>query len=473
MSPIDLSAVWNPDPGRRSAGARRRGAIGLSLRQLRHRFLEILLILIGIAVGVGVLTGMGGFLRFLGALESDTLLLQPELEAVTVRPRTFDMAELYGVDAAPAVPVSHAFAQPIQLTTDDVLAARKELPGVAAIIAGFGGSSSSPIANVDGRPLETPPDDAQDTGPLMLSIERVTPDEFAFRRRTFLAGRTITWEEFADGRAVIVLEQEGAERLFPGLDPADVVGKTVSTLSDPESQGGGWLIVGIVAKQDLSPLMQAFTFPDSREVIGYVSHTAGQSQPRQLNQISFTPADPDATDQLIAEIEQFFALRHGADTVTITDPRETLRDLRSSQRTVTLTLMGLAALALFVAAINILNLFTARVIRRRRLTAMSIALGAERRLLFGATLGEALLLGLGGSLLGLLPAYGVLSFLRSLLLADLTGADEALRELLQITLTVPDVLLGFAAGIGTSLLFGLYPAYLSASVDVAEGLRRE
>lgn len=492
MSPIDLSAVAQLDPGRRSAGARWRGTIRLSLRQLRHRLLESLLILLGIAVGVGVLTGMGGFLRFLSEFERESMYLQPELRAVTVRPRTFDMAELYGIDAAPAVPVGPAFINPIQLTSDDVLAARSQVAGAAEIIGGLSGSSSSPIITVDGRPLGAATGDSGASGSataapgagfaggvsgassLWLRIERITPDEFAFRGRGFLAGRAFTWEEYAEGRLVLVLEQEGAERLFPGLDPAEVIGKTVSTRSlDPQQQGGGWQIVGVLAKEELSPLMQALRFGNEQEVVGYVPHTAGEREPYRLPQISFTPADPAATDLLIAEVEQFFALHYGPDSVTITDPSETLRELNRNQRSVTLTLMGLAALALLVAAINILNLFTARVIRRRRLAAMSVALGAERRSLFGVTLTEAILLGVGGSLLGMLPAYGVIALLRSLLLGSMAGAGPELRALINVTLTWPDVFLGLLTGVGTSLVFGLYPAYLSASVDPSEGLRRE
>lgn len=490
MSPIQLSTVSPIDPGRRSAGARWRGTIRLSLRQLRHRFLESLLILVGIAVGVGVLTGMGGFLRFAAEFENESLRLQPELRAVTVRPRTFDMAELYGIDAVPAVPVAAGLLEPLELTSDDVLAARAQISQAVEIVGGLSGSSSSPIAAVDGRPLDAgdsgspgSPDAApgpgfsggvSSAGSLSLRIQRVTPDEFAFQGRTIIAGRAFTWEEYAEGRTVIVLEQEGAERLFPGLDPAEVIGKTVSTLAlDRQHQGGGWQIVGIVVKEELSPLMQAMRFESDREVVGYVPHTAGQSEPYRLMQISFTPADPSLTGLLVAEVEQFFALRHGPDRVVVTDPVSTLREINRSQRSVTLTLMGLAALALLVAAVNILNLFTARVIRRRRLAAMCVALGAERRWLFGATLTEAILLGVGGSLLGTLPAYGVIAFLRSLILGGTAGLGESLGDLIQVTLTLPDVLSGLAAGVGTSLVFGLYPAYLNASMEPAEGLRRE
>ena len=73
MAPIDLAAVWKPDPSKQSALARWRGIVRIAQRQLRHRFLENLLILLGIALGVGVLTGMGSFWRFLVSLDEDLL----------------------------------------------------------------------------------------------------------------------------------------------------------------------------------------------------------------------------------------------------------------------------------------------------------------------------------------------------------------------------------------------------------------
>src|SRR5690606_2227655 len=187
-----------------------------------------------------------------------------------------------------------------------------------------------------------------------------------------------------------------------------------------------------------------------------------------------TPAPGATPEQLVNEVELFFAQRHGPDRVTVTNPVETLRELNQNRSATVLALMGLAALALVVAAINVLNLFTARVSRRRRLMAMNVALGADRRLLFQLTLLEALLLGVAGSVVGFLPAHGVVTVLRALLVAEAAAASQGLADLVSgVGIGWPDVLLGLAAGIGTSLLFGLYPAFLSASIDIAGGLRGE
>ncbi len=476
MAPIDLAAVWKPDPSKQSALARWRGIVRIAQRQLRHRFLENLLILLGIALGVGVLTGMGSFLRFLVSLDEDLLRSQPEMQSVIARPRTFDASELWGVGSPPAVRLAAELAEPVQLSTDDLIAARRELADAEHVVAGGIVIRAYAITSVGGRPVQA---DDQEQGASIteyrLQLQRATPDEMAFRGRPMIAGRSFSWDDYAEGRRALILEEEGVTVLFPGLEPAEVIGQSIGTAGLGAEQGGAWQIVGVVAKQELNPFMAALQPPKRPgEVVGYAPHTAGESQPVPIMQISVTPAPGATPEQLVNEVELFFAQRHGPDRVTVTNPVETLRELNQNRRATVLALMGLAALALVVAAINVLNLFTARVSRRRRLMAMNVALGADRRLLFQLTLLEALLLGVAGSVVGLLPADGVVAVLRALLVAEAALASPGLADLVAgIGIGWPDVLLGLAAGIGTSLLFGLYPAFLSASIDIASGLRGE
>jgi|GEM_PF-1706359 len=475
MAQIDLSAVWNPDPSRRTSGATLRGMARLSYKQLRHRFLESLLILLGIALGVGVLTGMSAFLRFLVALDDQALRFQSELKAVNIRPRAFDTSELWANDAPAAIPLTADLIEPPELTTDDLLAVRQEVSGAAYVVGNDGITIGDPIVAVDGVPLTQEGESRGASLEFTLRLQGSTPDQTAFRGRTLIAGRTFNWDEYAEGRRLVILEEESVEKLFPGLDPAEAVGRILSTRSSSAAQGSGWQIVGVVAQEEQNPFLVLINVPGARnEIMAYAPHTAIESQPAALMQINVTPAEGVTPEQLVNEIEVFFAQRLGPDRVTVTNPAETLRDINRSRRTTVLTLMGLAALALFVAAINILNLFTARVIRRRRLMAMSVALGADRRLLFRLTLTEALLLGIGGGLLGMLPAYGVITILKMLLMGEMQAMSQAFVELISsMGIGWPDALLGLLAGAGVSIAFGLYPAYLGASIDAAQGLRGE
>ncbi|MFO7318604.1 MAG: ABC transporter permease [Bacillota bacterium] len=471
MAQLDLSNIWMPDPARRSRAAVVRGMARLSYKQLRHRFLESLLILLGIALGVGVLTGTETFLRFSASLDAEVLRSQAELQAVNIRPRTFDTSQLWTGDAPAAVRLTPDVIEPLELTTEDLLAIKGELESGRYVVAPSSIITYQRIVEAGGRPAVA--DDGA-SRPLEVSLRQATPDEMAFRGRALLAGRMFSWEEYAEGRYVAVLEEESVEALFPGASPAEAVGQTFVATGYGGGQPGQWQVVGVVAKEELNPILAAMGPGVSADIVAYVPHTASAGEPVTLTQISVTPAEGVSTEQLVSDVEVFFAQRHGPERVSVTNPLEQLQELSRSQRTTVLSLMGIAAMALLVAAINILNLFTARVIRRRRLMSMSVALGADRRLLFRLTLTESLLLGVAGSLVGLLLARGIVAILRMLLLSQAASLGPGFEELFgALGLGWPDVLLGLAAGAGVSLAFGLYPAFLGASFDAAEGLKGE
>lgn len=477
---IDLSSVWQPDPARRSRLARLRGLVRLSGKQLRHRFLESLLIVLGIAVGVGVLTGTESVVRFLVKLDTELLLSIPSFRAVTARPRTLDLSELYGVDGGvPALRLSGALLDPITLTTEDLIAAKSEVPAIGQASAGRSGASSSLISAVDGQPVALQPDQADQgtTAPLRLYVELYTPDDLAFQNRELVAGRNMTWEEYVEGSPVLLLEEESAALLFPDLPVQEVVGRTVTAARLPAagvSGGVEWRIVGVLAKVEPTFLgVIDFTSSSENEARGYGPHTTGASEPVPLSELNFLPAEGVTVEELVAELDLFFAQRHGEEYVALVNPTESLRALTQNTRTVTLTLMGLASLALLVASLNILNLFTARVIRRRRVSAMSVALGAERRSLFGRIMTEALLLGVGGSLLGLLLAHGITVLIKGFFMSQMGAVELGQSPFAGLGLSWANVAIGLAAGAGASCLFGIYPAYLNASMNPADGLRTE
>ena len=105
----------------------------------------------------------------------------------------------------------------------------------------------------------------------------------------------------------MILEEEGVTVLFPGLEPAEVIGQDIGTAGLGAEQGGAWQIVGVVAKQELNPFMAALQPPKRPgEVgVGYAPHTAGESQPVPIMQISVTPAPGATPEQLVNEVELF------------------------------------------------------------------------------------------------------------------------------------------------------------------------
>ena len=133
-------------------------------------------------------------------------------------------------------------------------------------------------------------------------------------------------------------------------------------------------------------------------------------------------------------------------------------------RTALLVFFGAVALVLAVACTNVANLMLARGTERRRELALRMALGAGRGRLLRQMLTESTVLALGGGLLGLGVAYGLM---RVLLRMD-TAAIPRLNEV-----GLDPFVLAFSLliSIGSGIAFGIAPALFGMRTDPGQSLK--
>ena len=119
-----------------------------------------------------------------------------------------------------------------------------------------------------------------------------------------------------------------------------------------------------------------------------------------------------------------------------------------------LLLLGVVALVLLIAIVNVANLMIGQTAARQRELALRASLGATAGRLARQLLTEAVVLALTGGALGTLLAFGQLTMLKHWLPADTPRLAGV---------TIDQRILAFTAAIslGSGLLFGLLPAWRS------------
>jgi predicted permease len=139
--------------------------------------------------------------------------------------------------------------------------------------------------------------------------------------------------------------------------------------------------------------------------------------------------------------------------IKVADGASGLSDVRGNYRTPLLLLMGIVALVLLIACVNVANLLLARASSRTREITIRLAMGANRRRLLQQLLTESCLLGLMGGVLGaFLSIWGV---------RLLVGMFESGTTL---PLSPDWRVFGFTIGLAllTGVIFGMVPALQSS-----------
>ncbi|HYL92392.1 MAG TPA: ABC transporter permease, partial [Alphaproteobacteria bacterium] len=141
-----------------------------------------------------------------------------------------------------------------------------------------------------------------------------------------------------------------------------------------------------------------------------------------------------------------------------------LDDLVGDVKPALMVLLAAVGCVLLIACANLANLLLARATNRVREVSIRIALGATRRRIIGQMLLEGMLLGLGGSVLGLLMASSGLRLLTRIAPQDIPRLGE---------IRLDGTVLAFAVLLGafTAIAFALVPAMQTARAGSLDAMR--
>ncbi|WP_395790746.1 ABC transporter permease [Aquimonas sp.] len=333
-------------------------------------------------------------------------------------------------------------ASVFSLTSDDVEAIRERIPQarhVSGIVSG-----SVQVINAE-----------QNWSTRWQGVE---PDYFQVQDWTLALGDPAEFGDYAGTDTIVILGQSVRDKLFGEEDP---VGSSIRV------GRVSFTVVGVTNVKG-----QSGWGGDQDDVIFVPLDTArrrlmGQMQmpPGTVQQITVGAASAADMASVEAELNALLKETHkippgGEDDFMVRNLTQLVSARSETTRLMSMLLGAVAGISLIVGGIGIMNIMLVSVTERIREIGLRMAVGAGPKEIQRQFLAEAMMISLGGGLIGI--AIGI----AGALLAGRIGA-------LPVELNMEVILLATGFSVATGLFFGFYPARKAAQLDPIEALRHQ
>ncbi|MGE8289477.1 MAG: MacB family efflux pump subunit [Stenotrophomonas sp.] len=271
---------------------------------------------------------------------------------------------------------------------------------------------------------------------------------FRVKGMTLVSGRYFDESEVKGLAQVVVIDENTRTQLFGSDDP---LGKVVLLGNVPAR------VIGIAKRQSMG-------FGGSTNLSVWVPYTTvmarmlGQSY---LSSITLRVKDDTPMDAAQSAITRLLTLRHGTEDFFLSNTAEIRETIASTTRTMTLLIGAIAAIALVVGGIGVMNIMLVSVTERTREIGVRMAVGARQSDIRQQFLIEAVLVCLLGGILGIMLALAIGWAFRTF------GASFTLL------FSTGSIVAAFACSTLIGVAFGFLPARNAAQLDPVEALARE
>ncbi|MEZ5457505.1 MAG: ABC transporter permease [Lysobacteraceae bacterium] len=416
-------------PARQTGRAGWSDIAGMALFALRGNWMRSILTALGVIIGIAAVIVMVSVGQGTQA-QLDATIAKLGSNRVDVMPN-------FGRQGGVRMGAGSIFS----LTTKDAAAIRERIPE-ATYVSGIVRGSTQVI---------------QAEQNWSTSWQGVEADFFTINDWPLALGEGLSEADYRGAGTSVVLGQSVREKLFGDSDPIGAsirVGRVPFTVVGVASSKGqsGWGgdqddVIFVPLETARRRLMGQLQMPPGT----LMQITVGTSRASDL------PIVETALNELIRELHR---IQPGADDdFMVRNLTQMVSARNETTRLMSLLLGAVASISLIVGGIGIMNIMLVSVTERIREIGLRMAVGATPGDIQRQFLAEAMMISLGGGLIGI--AFGV----GGALLAERFGS-------LPVQLNLDVILMATGFSVATGLFFGFYPARKAAQLDPIEALRQ-
>lgn len=400
--------------------------IKLALAALWANRLRSILTLLGVIIGVAsVITIISAIQGLMGSIENSVNAMGPATFVVTK----------FGI-----VTSRDQFIEMLKrkdLTLRDMRAIEKGCPDCVMVGAQAANEASVKYGSEGLRSVPT-----YGTTPNLIDLSDIEISE----------GRYFVQAEYDHNNQVAFVGPTIVEELLEGQDP---IGKIIKI------QGSKFRIIGVAKKRGavLGNNQDNFVLIPLSTFVGlFGRHTESIEILVKASSVEMLAETQD-------EVRAILRARRGVpynkdDDFTILTADNILSFIDSITRGIRIALIGISSIALVVGGIVIMNIMMVSVTERTREIGIRKSLGARRKHILMQFLFEALILSLGGGIIG--TAVGIV-------VGIILGGQISLP----VSPSITAIVAGLSISTGVGVFFGLYPAMKASKLDPIEALRFE
>lgn len=253
------------------------------------------------------------------------------------------------------------------------------------------------------------------------------------------------------GHNVAVIGRGAAEKIF---------GEGVPLGRSFDFRGETFIVRGVFQRTQATPMSFAVNLNDAI-VIPYQNAKELIGQEPAISEIVTRPNGNMTPKETVDKIATDLRTAHGGEQdFSVTTQAENLKIVNNILGLLTAFVTGVAAIALLVSGISIMNIMLVSVTERMHEIGIRKAIGATKRQILGQFLTEAVILSTVGGIIGIALAF---------IIAHIIRVTTSLNPVI----TPEATLLVFIISVLVGALFGSVPAAKAAQKDPIEALRHE